>query len=123
MYTNQQGDPAPAVIDTKVTKLGTIIDAVEKDRDADYFPIVTDDGDFQIDIGDESRSGVSGSLGAKNVKGPDVENYYFDGFEVIVSVIGGAVQLQTAPGGNPLAVVQRSDSGKTIRHVNGTVNQ
>ena len=121
VYTNQAGDEAPTQISTKVSKLDTIIDAVEEDKDAEYFPVVVKDDDFWIDIGDESRSGVSGALHAQNVEGPNVENYYFDGFKEIVSVLNGAVELQTAPGGNPLSIVQENSS-RVIRHVNGTVN-
>ena len=81
-----------------------------------------EDGEFRIDVGDDQRSGVRGSLGAKSIEGPDVENYYFDGFEEIFEVLSGPVDLQTAPGNNPLAVVQEGGNGRVIRHVNGSVN-
>jgi hypothetical protein len=121
-YTNTAGDPAPTQVETKVQKVETIIDAVKADKDAEYYPIVVKDETFYVDIGDQDRSGVSGSLGAKGVVGPDVESYYFDGFEEIFSVLSGPVTLQTAPGENPLAVVQEGDDDRTIRHANGTVN-
>lgn len=122
-YTNPNGDPAPVQISTKVSKLERIIDAVDKDRDADFYPIVVEDESFRVDIGDESRSGVSGALGAKSVSNgidSDVENYYHDGFEEIFNILSGAVELQTAPGGNPLSIVQ-SGGERVIRHVNGAV--
>lgn len=124
-YTNKAGDPAPVQISTKVSKVQTIVEAVKEDKDADFYPIVVRDNDFFIDIGDENRSGVSGSLGAKNIDAPDgveVENYYFDGFEEIFNVLSGPISLQTAPGNNPLAVVQTGSDGRVIRHVNGTVD-
>jgi len=124
-YTNKAGDPAPVQIDTKVSRVQKIIKAVKEDRDADFYPLVVRDGNFYIDIGDEDRSGVSGSLGAQSVEnktGDDVENYYFDGFEEIFDVLSGPVQLQTAPGNNPVAVVQSGSEGRVIRHVNGTVD-
>lgn len=122
VYTNKQGDEAPTQVSTKASKLGTIINAVKEDRDADYYPIVVQDEEFYIEIGDEGRSGVSGTLGAQSIQGPDVENYYFDGFEEIFKVLSGPVDIQTAPGNNPLAVVQTGSDDRVIRHVNGSVN-
>lgn len=119
-YTNPAGDAAPTQIATKVPKIDNIIDAVDEDRDADFFPIVVEDDSFRVDIGDESRSGVTGALGAKSVEGPNVENYYYDGFEEIFDVITGAIDLQTAPGGNPCSVVQ-SNGERVVRHVNGPI--
>lgn len=121
-YTNTQGAPAPTQIETKVEKIQTIIDAVDADQDAEFYPIVVKDEEFYVDIGDADRSGVSGTLGAKSVEGPDVETYYYDGFEEIFNVLRGPVHLQTAPGENPLAIVQANDDGSIIRHANGTVN-
>lgn len=125
VYTSQAGDPAPVSISTKVSRIETIINAVKEDRDADFYPIVLRDGEFYIDIGDEDRSGVSGTLGAQEVENKtdqDVENYYYDGFEEIFNVLSGPIELQTAPGNNPLSVVQRGSDGRVIRHVNGTVD-
>ncbi|MFB6282551.1 MAG: hypothetical protein ABEK59_01260 [Halobacteria archaeon] len=112
----------PVEINTKAEKLHTIIDAVKDDQDADYYPIVVRDGEFIIDVGDEQRSGVRGTLGAKNVEGPDVENYYYDGFEEILNILSGPITLQTAPNNAPLVVTQEQN-GKIIRHNNGSVNQ
>lgn len=130
VYTNQAGDEAPVKVETKISKLQKIIEVVEADRDAEYRPISVqldedDNWELQLDVGEESRSGVSGSLGAKSVEnktGSPVENYYFDGFDEIVNVLGNGVELQTAPGGNPCAFVQRNGD-HVIRHVNGTVSQ
>lgn len=122
-YTNTQGDPAPTQIETKVEKIQSIIDAVGVDKDAEFYPIVVKDEELFIDIGEKDGSGVSGTLGAKSVEGPDVESYYFDGFEEIFSVLSGPVSLQTAPGDNPLAIVQEGSDGRVIRHANGTVNK
>lgn len=124
-YTNKQGDPAPVRVETRVSKLDTIVEAVKEDQDTDYYPIVIRDQDFLIDVGEASRSGVSGSLGANSIEMADesmeVENYYFDGFEEIFNVLSGPVSLQTAPGNNPLAVVQEGENGRVIRHVCGSV--
>jgi hypothetical protein len=122
VYTNKDGDEAPTQIATKSSKVQTIINAVEEDRDAEYYPIVVEDEEFYIEIGDEGRSGVSGTLGAQKIQGPDIENYYYDGFEEIFSVLSGPVDLQTAPGNNPLSIVQTGSDDRVIRHINGSVN-
>lgn len=125
-YTNSTGDKTlPTIIDTKVSSVQRIVEAVEMDRDADFYPISVEDGDFRMEVGEEERGYARGSLHANSVEGPDVENNYFDGFEEIFSVLSGSVTLQTAPaeGGAPLAVIQDGDHGKTIRHVNGAVNE
>lgn len=125
VYTNGAGDEAPVQVSTKVEKIQTIINAVKEDRDAEFYPVVVKDEDFYIDIGDEARSGVSGTISTKSVKdsvGDGVENYYFDGFEEIFSVLSGPVELHTASNDNPLSIVQAEGDGRVIRHVNGTVN-
>ena len=122
VYTNTKGDEAPTQVETNISKINTIISAVKEDREAEFYPISIEGGDFRINVGDSQRSGVQGTLGAKSVEGPDVDNYYFDGFEEIFEVLSGKVSLQTAPGGNPLSVVQKGEEGRTIRHINGAVD-
>lgn len=121
-YCNTAGDAAPTTIETKTQKLETIVQAVDNDRDAEFYPVTVEDGSFTINVGDESRSGVRGQLGGQSVEGPDVENYYFDGFEEILNVISGHIELQTVPGNGPLYFQQDDGQGKIIRHVNGSVN-
>lgn len=121
-YTNTAGDEAPTKVTTKTEKINTIIDAVKEDQDAEFYPLVVEDGEFRIDVGDDQRSGVQGSLGAQSVEGPDIENYYYDGFEEIFNVLSGRIEIQTAPGGNPASIVADGDNGETVRHVNGAVD-
>lgn len=127
VYTDASGEKElPVRIETNADKVKTIIKAVKDDKDADFYPIVIEDDEFVIDVGDEQRSGVRGSLGAREVENKtdsDVENAYFDGFEEIFNVLSGPVTLQTAPGNAPLAVVQSDDRDRVVRHVNGPVNQ
>lgn len=117
-YCNKQGDPAPARVLTRIDQIEKIIRAVDEDRDAELYPITTEDGEFNIDVGDESRSGVKGSLQAKQVTGPDISNYYFDGFAEVTRVLSGPIDLQTAPGG-PIAFVQTNEAGRVVRHAVG----
>lgn len=121
-YTNQNGDPTPTTIQTNVSKIETIIRAVDDTDNADFYPVVVQDGDFRLNVGEEQQSGYEGTLNAQSVEGPDVENFYHDGFVEIFEVLSGKVELQTAPGNNPMSIVQRGDSGRTIRHINGPVD-
>lgn len=120
VFTNTAGDEAPTQVRTKSETIQQIIEIVNQNRDADNYPLVVEDGELVVDIGTEQGDGVSGSLSTQEVEGPDVENYYHDGFEEIFATLSGPVHLQTAPGGNPVSVVQ-SDSDKVVRHVNGPV--
>lgn len=121
VFTNPDGDEAPTIIDTNSSKLRTIIDAVEQDANVEYYPLVVEDGQFKISVGEDEGSYVQGTLGAQNVSGPDIENYYFAGFKEITNVMSGRVQLQTAPGNNPCSMVHNGEDGSVIRHVNGSV--
>lgn len=125
-YTDSTGEKVmPTIVETKVSVVQRIIDAVDMDRDAEFYPIVIEDGSLRMDVGEEERGYARGNLHASSVEGPDAESYYFDGFNEIFDTLSGQVTIQTAPSPNgaPLAVVQSEDHGKTIRHVNGTVNE
>ncbi|PHQ43922.1 hypothetical protein Z052_01930 [Halorubrum sp. C191] len=120
-YTNPAGDPAPTQVELKAETLDRIVDLVEEDAQAEFYPIVVEDGELRVDVGDESGSGARGTLPTRSVSGPDVENTYHDGFEEVLNVLSGQVELQTAPGNNPLAfVADREDH--TIRHIVGSVS-
>lgn len=123
VYTNIEGDEAPTQITTGSQKLRKIIEIVQGDDKAEFYPVTVNDGDFSINIGEVTDSGVQGTINTKDISGPDIENYYFDGFDEIFSTIGGQVQLQTAPKNNPMAVVQEGADGRVVRHVNGPVSK
>lgn len=120
-YTNRDGDAAPTQITVNTQRLQRIIDIVESDASAEFYPIVVEDGSFRVDVGEYTGNGARGTLKAKNTTGPDVENRYYDGFQEIFGVLSGDVRIQTAPGNNPMAVVQEG-AGRTIRHIDGPVN-
>lgn len=121
-FISPAGDPAPTQIQTQVSELSTIVEVVNSNPDTDFYPLVVEDSNLRIDVGEEKRTGVQGILSSQSVKGPDVENYYFDGFEEILNVLDGPIELQTAPGNSPLSVVCDTSNGSVVRHVNGTVN-
>lgn len=106
VYTNTDGDEAPTRITTTSTNVESVIRAISLDQHDEFYPVVVEEGEFMVD--------------AKCVEGPDVENYYFDGFIEIFQVLSGQVELQTAPGNNPLAVVQRRNDS-VIRHIIGPI--
>lgn len=120
-FTSPSGNETPTVVNTDVSNIEKIIDAVEQDIDDDYYPIVVRDGKFLIDI-ESSKMGLHGELGSTETDGPDVENYYFDGFQEIMNVLSGRIELQTAPDNAPLSVVRQGSSSEVVAHVNGSVN-
>lgn len=126
VYCDPNGNPAPVNIQTKSKEIQRIIDIVESDPDSKNYPIKVEDGSFFIDIGGKDGSHYAqGELTVQSISAPDdaeVENYYRDGFEEVFDVLSGAVSLQTGPGNGPVAIVQNSGNGRTIRHVNGSVN-
>lgn len=122
VFSSVSGDPAPTRVKTTVGDVQTIIDVVQADQQVDYFPIVVEDGDFKIDVGESHSTGVRGRLGNAIEGSKDVENYYFGGFEEIFNALTGSVELQPVPDNGPLAVVQRGGDGDTIRHINGPAN-
>lgn len=119
VFTNTEGDTAPTIIDTEVSEVEKIIWAVKNTEDQNVYPLVVEDEEFRLQVdGDESY--LRGLLAA-TVDGPDIESCYFDGFEEIFESLTGPVELQTAPRGNPVAVVQK-EHGKVIRHINGSMS-
>lgn len=124
VYTDSSGEKElPTRIRTNTDSVLRIINAVEKTASGEdqVYPITVEDEQFKLDVGTESGASASGTLPANEVEGPDVENYYYQGFETIFEGLGGSVELQTAPGNAPLCVVQEG-TGNTIRHVNGSAN-
>ena len=109
----------PTIIDTKVESVRRIIEA-KRNTGAKTYPIVVEDGDFKMNIGDDNNF-IRGSLSGNSVDGPDVDNNYLSGFEEIFNVMTGRIQLQTAPGNGPLAVV-KGGAKSAVRHVNASVN-
>lgn len=110
----------PVTIQTTQSQIMRVVDAVNADEEEEFYPVSVQDGEFRIDVGDESRATVTGTLAAKDVEGPDVQNHYFDGFEPIFESVEGNVRLQTAPDGAPLSIVVEGPES-VHRHLLATV--
>lgn len=114
----------PTTINTDVEQIRRIIEVVDYDPETEFYPITIEEGDFTLDIGtDAERNAVWGDLDAHSVEGPDLSNYYHEGFESLFGTLSGEVTMQTAPGGAPLATVQDSYDGMTLRHILGNVSE
>lgn len=92
------------------------------DGEADYYPVVVDDGDLSFDMGrDNGNDAVWGDIDGATVNGPDVDNVYKKGFKPLFDTLEGDVTLATAPtpvdvADAPLVVTQATDDYVT-RHV------
>lgn len=117
VFHSPSGNEPSTFINTTVSQLDKIQQAVDLDDDCDYPPIAVKDEQFILQIGEEgkSRSSIGGTLNASNVEGADVTNSYNRGFDEIIGTLSSEVNLQTAPGA-PMAVV-KEHSNRIIRHV------
>lgn len=123
-FLSPSGNTHQTFVDTTAEQVAKVIEAVELDDSLEYFPVSVQDGDFGLNVGDDTEY-FRGELQASSVEGPDLTNWYGPGFEATFDhTLSGDVTLQTTPGdngGHPMAVVQES-SAKTIRHVLVEVN-
>jgi hypothetical protein len=81
------------------------------------YPVVIEDGEFVLNAADENqRNSVSGSLQAKDVEGPDVNNSYSRGFSELFNNISGEVEVDIEQD-TPMSVVRKSnDNAMTLRY-------
>lgn len=110
-------EPLSTSIDTTISTLQKINNAVSLREELDYKPITVQDGDFRLDVGDESSQKISARLEGE-VEGPDVSNVYGGHFDEIVRALEGQVILYLDEGG-PLEVLQEKNH-MTIRHLLGS---
>lgn len=115
------GVEAPSRIQAVTSELATIVDVVDGNPEAEYYPIVVEEGELQIDVGSRRGMGVQGTLTAGDVQGPDLENNYFEGFSEVINTLSGTVYMYTAPDNNPLSIVYQDDSS-VVRHLCGPVS-
>lgn len=120
--SGQSGEAMPVEIHTDSKEIARIVEIVEYDPNVDFYPISIEDEEMQLDIGtEENRNAVYGSLPAESVVGPDLTNYYHQGFPELFNSLQGNVWLQTAPDA-PVVAIQDHDS-YTLRHVIGHVER
>lgn len=117
---NSGGDPLETEISTSLDELQTIVDAVDLREDIDFYPVVVEDEEFKLDVGDERDQEIRGALTAE-VDGQDVDNRYNEGFTELVNTLSGGVELATDPEAPLSAVKDQDDNGFVLRHVVGNV--
>lgn len=120
VLTNQEGNKLPTNISTETDKLSKIIDAVDlhEGTEDDFYPVVVEDGEFVLNVGDEKSQQIFGSL-KDSSEGPDLSNEYHSGFKELSGSLTGSIDLYSVDGG-PLYVLQDSN-GATVRHSLGNV--
>lgn len=112
--------PAKVHIDTYVSELQRIVDAVGLREDLNYYPIVVDGEDFILEVGDEKDQYVSATLQGKvdNEDGHKVDNLYGGSFSNVVGSLEGSIIVQTEDG-SPVHLLQEKNH-VTVRHMIGT---
>lgn len=122
VMVNGDGNQLPTNISSSTQELQKVVDAVDLHEDAeeDFYPIVVDDGEFVLNVGDTKSQQIFGAL-SSGVEGPDLDNEYHVGFEEAVKSLSGNMEVYSAPGGGPFYVLQ-DGSGETLRHSLGSLN-
>lgn len=115
---NADGETLGTELYTSTNELQTIVDAVDLREDIDFYPIVVEDGQFVLDVGDERDQEIQGSLEAE-VEGGDLDNRYNEGFTELVNTMSGGMRLATDEDA-PLCAVKEGE-GAVLRHVIGNV--
>ena len=111
------GEPLSTKIDTTISQLNKIDNAISLREELEYKPIVVQDGQFRLDVGDESSQKINARLEGK-VEGPDVSNVYGGHFKDIVRELEGQVTLFVDEAG-PMQVLQEKNH-MVIRHMLGS---
>ena len=117
-WINADGDVLSTSFRTHVDQFQKIIKAVSFENLAlSAYPVVVQDGEFRLDATDDNdRDSISGELWARNVEGPDVENYYTRGFEELFDNIGGEIQVMTEQDSLITIVRENEDRNMTLRY-------
>jgi hypothetical protein len=111
----EDGREAPTRVETTAAAMERVADAVALDPNVDHHPFVVRDGELRLRIQHSSGTRASGRLEGRLVEGPDVSNYYDDGFARVASVVSGEVTVQTGRV-EPLVVVDDA-THYTLRYV------
>ena len=111
------GEALATSIETTMSQLDKINNAVSLREELDYKPITVKNGEFRLDVGEESNQKIQARLQG-SVEGDDVSNLYGGHFDEIVRTIDGEVSLYLDEGG-PLQVLKEG-SHYTVRHLLGS---
>lgn len=118
--------PPTVVETTSSTVRDSIVQPAEFVDGVEYRPIIVQDGEFRLDLqGHDGDDSIAGEVNAEQVKGPDVDRKFDEGFDAVFSELSGPVRISTAPTSPdsnvapPLVIVQDELSGRAIRHVLG----
>lgn len=120
VLTNPDGDALPTNVSASMQELQKIIDAVDlhEATEEDFFPVVVEDGDFVLNVGDSRSQQIFGSF-SHDIEGPDFNNEYHTGFKELVNSLSNTIEIYSVDGG-PLYVLQ-DGNGSTVRHSLGSV--
>lgn len=112
-FLSPSGNTHETFIETTAEQVQKIIEAVELEE-GDEFPVVVEDGEFRLDVGenlDFQRGGLAGV-----VEGEDVANDYRPGFKAVFdNTLSGDVKLQLTQD-QAMAVIKETEAA-TYRHV------
>lgn len=112
-YSNSGNEPTTE-IRTDASKLIDIKEGAEI-TGKEFFPIVVDEGEFQIEIEQDTGGNTGhGSINAE-AEGRDVNNNYLHGFEELTNSLNGDIVIRTAPDA-PMSVIKDGD-GYVLRHI------
>lgn len=111
------GEPAGTHIETFINSLEKIVDVSEVRGDLSNFPVVVENGEFRMDVGDRNQNYIAGALPGTVVEGEDLANNYGEGLKKIANQLSGEVDIYVEQN-SPICVVKQRSHG-TLRHVVG----
>jgi len=117
-YHGPEAMTEKTTIETFVSELSKIEEAVSLQDGIEYYPIVVQNGCLEMSVGSERSQKVSAKLRA-TVEGPDVNNHHRGHFPEIIKSLSGELTIQLGDD-HPMALVQTVQD-RTIRHVIGNV--
>ena len=82
---------------TSAGDLQKIVDAVALQDGESFYPIVVEDGEFVIELGNTQTQYIAGDLSG-DVAGDDLRNEFADEFEQIVDALDGDIRISTSEG-------------------------
>jgi len=116
----ESGEPLATEVHTSAADLEKIVDAVDLQAGESFYPLVVEDGEFLIEVGDPQTQLITGDLSGR-VEGEDFASHFADEFEMIVDSLRGEVRIEHEP--NQLASFVVDDGDHVTRTVMGVAQQ